>query len=90
MRDSPSPLADGVGSGSIGFVDVPASAGSSGLSEKEEVGVSAVLDRSLVDSTEVRFATCSSETGVVAFLFPRSRLVSEVLLKSEADVLCSL
>lgn len=60
--------------------------------ENEVVGVSVSLDRSLDrgTSTVERFVSGCSAAGVLAFLFPRSRLVIEGLLNAGSDAFPSL
>lgn len=79
LEDVPSPRSDFVDSGCPGFLDVSTRVGCKGLNEKEVVGVSVSLERSRGDSPVDRFVSGCSDTVVLAFLFPRSRPVSEGL-----------
>lgn len=85
-EDVPSPRSHCVDSARTAFLDVS----TVGLPEKEVVGVSASLGDSRGASTVDRFVSGCSGAGVLAFLFPRSRLVSVGLLSTESKVLCSL
>lgn len=90
LEDVPSPCSECVGCGCTTSLDVFTPVDCPDLPEKEEVGVSVSLDRSRGASTVDRFVSGCSDTGVLAFLFPRSRLVSEGRLNIESDVFCSL
>lgn len=83
LEDKPSPHRSA-------FFDVSTVLDCPGLSEKEVVGVSVSFDCSRGDSTVDRFKSGCSDTGVLAFLFPRSRLVSEGLPNVELNIFCSL
>lgn len=87
-EDAPLPQSDCVDSGCTAFLDVSLRVDCAGLSEKEVLGVSGSLDRSSGDATVDRFVAGCSDTGVLAFLFPRSLLVCEGLCKS-SFVFCS-
>lgn len=87
LEDVPSPRSDWVGSGCTAFLDVSTLVNGQGLSEKDVVGVS--LNSTRGDATVDRFVSGCADTGVLAFLFPRSRLESEGLCSVELDVFCS-
>lgn len=89
LGDMLSPCSDGVDSGCTAFFDVCTIIDCPVLSDKEVEGVSVSLDRSWGDSTDDRLVSGWSGTGVLAFLFPRSRLVREGLLSAESDVFSS-
>lgn len=80
---------DLVNSWSPAFLDVPTLVACRVLSEKEVVGVSVSLDRSRGDSSVDRLVSGCSDTDVLAFLFPRSLLVSEGLRSEGSDGFCS-
>lgn len=86
----PSPSLDWEDSGSTTFLDVSTAVVFPVLFDKEVVGISVSLGHARGLSTVVLFASGCSGTGALAFLFPRSRLVSDGLLKLESDVLSSL
>lgn len=90
LEDVPSPRSDCVDSGRTAFLDVSTPVDCLGLIENEVVGVSVSLGRSRGASTVDRFVSGCSGTGVLAFLFPRSRLVSEGLLSIESNMFGSL
>lgn len=87
LEDEPSTHSDWVDSLLPPFLAADTTIKSSGLSDKEEVGVSVSLDVLVVDSLFNRFVSGCCGTGVLAFLFPRSRLVSEGLLNDESNLL---
>lgn len=89
-EDLPSPRSSCVGSVSTAFLDLSTPVDCPGLPEKEVVGISVSLDCSRGDSTVDCFLSGCSGKGVVAFLFPRSWLVSEGLLNIESNMFCSL
>lgn len=87
LEDVPSPRSGCEGSGCTAFLDVSTLVDCHGLSEKEVVGISLNCIRG--DATVDRFVSGCSDTGVLAFLFPRSRLESEGLCSVESNVFCS-
>lgn len=84
-EDLPSPHSDCVGLVSTAFLDLSTPVDCSGLSEKEVLGVSVSLDCSCRNFPADRFLSGCSATGVLAFLFPSSLLVSEGLLSIESN-----
>lgn len=84
-----SPRSDCVNSGSTAFLDVSTTADCPSLSDEEVLGISVSLDGTGGDCAVDRFATGCSETGPLAFRFPRSRPASEGLLSIESDIFCS-
>lgn len=89
LEDVPSPCSDPVDGGCTVSLDVPTTVDCPGLSEEEMVGVSVSLNRSRGDSTVGRFVSGCSGAGVLAFLFPRSWLLSDGLLNAESSTFCS-
>lgn len=88
LFDVPAPFSDHADSGCSAFLVVSTLVDCSGLSEESEeevVGVSGALGRSWEASTFDRFVSGCSGTGVLAFLFPRSRLVIEGLRNNTSE-----
>lgn len=82
LFDEPAPFSDHADSGCSAVLDVSTLVDCSGVSEESEeevVGVSGSLARSREASTFDRFVSGCSGIDVLAFLFPRSRLVIEGL-----------
>lgn len=90
LEVEPSPFLDWEDSGCTTFLDVSTAVDSPVLFDKEVVGISVSLSNARGLSTVALFVSGCSGTGVLAFLFPRSRLVSDGLLKLASDVLSSL